>query len=487
MIRIAVLGTGYVGLVTGACFAELGHRVTCADIDASKINLLKRGLLPFHEPGLAEIVERNRARGRLTFELEPARAIAEARVVFICVGTPPGPDGSADLKAVLAACALVADSTRSRCLLVQKSTAPVGTARRLKDEIAARNGHGAHVEVAVNPEFLREGSAIETCLNPDRIVIGAESAGAVRLLRSVYLPISRAGTPVVVTNLESAEMIKYASNCFLATKISYINEIADLCEVVGADARVVARGMGLDGRIGPKFLHAGPGFGGSCFPKDTQALVRYAAERGLSLRIAQAALDVNRAQRERMVRKTDEALGGLRGRRIAVLGLAFKPNTDDVRDSPALELAERFLECGATVVAHDPEAIANARTTAVGQRLTYASGPYSAAKGADALVIVTEWELYRKLDLRRAAGLLRRPVMLDLRGIYEPQEAVEAGLDYHCVGSCSRPGAGRAPAEQGGGVDLVARGHSHSISMGGRVPPSQPGTRAPRAEGRTVR
>jgi len=445
VIRVSMLGTGYVGLVTGACFAELGHHVTCADVDASKINLLQSGQLPFHEPGLAELVERNRARGRLTFDVEPARAVAQAQVVFISVGTPPGPDGSADLSAVFAACALVADNTRNRCLLVQKSTAPVGTARRLKEEIAARNGHGVHVEVAVNPEFLREGSAIETCLKPDRIVIGAESDAAEQLLRELYLPLSRAGTPVVVTNLESAEMIKYASNCFLATKISYINEIADLCEVVGADARVVARGMGLDGRIGPKFLHAGPGFGGSCFPKDTQALVRFAAEKGMELRIAQAALDVNHAQRERMVRKTDEALGGLRGRRIAVLGLAFKPNTDDVRDSPALDLAERYLACGATVVAHDPEAITNARATAVGKRLAYASGPYAAARGADALVIVTEWEQYRNLDLRRAAGLLRRPVMLDLRCVYEPEQAVAAGLDYHCVGRCSRLGAGRHP------------------------------------------
>jgi UDPglucose 6-dehydrogenase len=443
MVRITILGTGYVGLVTGACFAELGNRITCTDVDSRKIDLLQRGLLPFHEPGLAELVERNRARGRLTFELEPARAVAKAQMAFICVGTPPGPDGSADLSAVFAACQLVAENTRNRCLLVQKSTSPVGTARRLTEEIARRNGHGEHVEVAVNPEFLREGSAIETFLRPDRIVIGAESERAERLLRKIYLPLSLKGTPVVVTNLETAEMIKYASNCFLATKISYINEIANLCEVVGADARVVARGMGLDLRIGPKFLHAGPGFGGSCFPKDTQALVRFAAEKGERLRIAEAALEVNRAQPERMVRKTEQALGGLRGRHIAMLGLAFKPNTDDVRDSPALELAERYLACGATVVAHDPEAMANARATPVGKRLTYASGPYAAAKGADALVIVTEWELYRKLDLQRAAGLLRRPVMLDLRCVYEPQQAVEAGFDYHCVGECSRLGAGR--------------------------------------------
>jgi len=446
MIRITMLGTGYVGLVSGACLAELGNRVTCTDVDCHKIRLLQRGELPFYEPGLTELVERNRARGRLAFDLEPTRAIADAQVVFISVGTPPGPDGSADLSAVFAACHLVTENTPNRYkLLVQKSTAPVGTARRLREELASRNGHGARVDVAANPEFLREGSAIETFLHPDRVVIGAETARAERLLRKIYLPLCLQGTPVLVTNLEAAEMIKYASNCFLATKISYINEIADLCEAVGADVRVVAHGMGLDRRIGPKFLHAGPGFGGSCFPKDAQALVRFAAERGERLRIAEAALDVNRAQRDRMVRKTEQALGSLWGRRIALLGLAFKPNTDDVRDSPALDLAEKYLACGATVVAHDPEGIANARATPVGRRLIYASGPYTAARGADALVVVTDWESYRRLDLRRVAWLLRQPILLDLRGIYEPRQAVDAGLDYHCVGGSSQLGAGSRP------------------------------------------
>jgi len=442
MNRITMLGTGYVGLVTGACFAELGNSVTCTDIDSHKIRRLQSGELPFYEPGLAALVERNRARGRLAFEPEPGPAVAEAQVVFIAVGTPPGADGSADLSAVFAACHLVVENSRNRYrLLVQKSTAPMGTARQLRQEIARRNGHGAHVDVAVNPEFLREGSAIETFLHPDRVVIGSETARAERLLRKIYLPLALQGTPVLATNLESAEMIKYASNCFLATKISYINEIADLCETVGADVRVVARGMGLDRRIGSKFLHAGPGFGGSCFPKDAQALVHFAAEKGERLRIAEAALDVNRAQRERMVRKSDLALGGLRGRRIALLGLAFKPNTDDIRDSPALDLAERYLEHGATVVTHDPEAMPNTRATLLGQRLSYATGPYEAAEDADALVVVTDWESYRRLDLRRVASLLRRPVLLDLRGIYDSQHAVEAGLDYHCVGGPARRGA----------------------------------------------
>jgi UDPglucose 6-dehydrogenase len=466
MIRITMLGTGYVGLVTGACLAELGNQVTCADIDSRKIRLLMRGELPFYEPGLAELVEKNRAAGRLSFELEPAAAVSHAQVVFISVGTPPLPDGSADLSAVFAARHLVIENNPNRyVLLVQKSTSPVGTARRLREEIASRNGHGAHVDVAVNPEFLREGTAIHDFLHPDRVVIGAETVRAERLLRKLYLPLLLQGTPAVVTNYESAEMIKYASNCFLATKISYINEIADLCETVGADVRVVARGMGLDGRIGHKFLHAGPGFGGSCFPKDTQALVRFAAEKGERLRIAEAALDVNRSQRERMVRKTEEALGGLWGRRIALLGLAFKPDTDDVRESPALDLAELYMARGATVVAHDPAAMATARATPVGQRLTYASGPYAAAKGADALVVVTDWDEYRKLDLKRIAWLLGRPAVFDLRGIYQPQAVAEAGLDYHCVGGSPRLGAahraaanGHANGSENGSADLAGEG-----------------------------
>ena len=450
MIRIAMLGTGYVGLVTGACLAELGNQVTCTDIDTPKIRLLRRGGLPFYEPCLAELVERNQSRGRLAFELDPARAVSDAQVVFISVGTPPLPDGSADLSAVFAACDLVVESAPSRYrLLVQKSTAPVGTARRLQERIQSRNGHGMHVDVAVNPEFLREGSAIQDFLRPDRIVIGAETSRAERLLRKIYLPLSLQGIPMLATNMESAEMIKYASNCFLATKISYINEIADLCEAVGADARVVSQGMGLDPRIGPRFLQAGPGFGGSCFPKDAQALVRFAAEKGERLRIAEAALDVNLAQRERMVRKTEEVLGGLWGRRIALLGLAFKPDTDDVRESPALDLAELFLARGATVVAHDPVAMANARVTQVGQRLTYASGPYAAAKGADALVVVTDWDAYRKLDMKRLSWLLARPAVFDLRGIYQPEAVAEAGLDYHCVGGPPRLGAASRPATNG--------------------------------------
>ncbi len=441
-----MLGTGYVGLVSGACLAELGHHVTCTDIDARKIQQLQLGRMPFYEPGLAGLVQQNCAGGRLTFEPELARATAGAEAVFIAVGTPPMADGSADLSALFAACHVVIGTSPNRfTLLIQKSTAPVGTARRLRQEIASCNGHGERLEVAVNPEFLQEGSAIENFLHPDRVVIGTGSARAERLMRRIYAPISLQGTPLVATTLESAEMIKYASNCLLATKVSYINEIANLCEAVEADARVVARGMGLDRRIGPKFLHPGPGFGGSCFPKDAQALLRFAAERGVSLRIVAAALEVNNAQGERMVDKSEAALGGLAGPRIALLGLAFKPNTDDIRESPGLRLAEMYLERGAAVVAHDPMAVPNVMATTVGRSLRFADDPYEAVRDADALVVVTDWEEYRRLDLRRVASLLRRPVLLDLRCIFKPKDAVDAGLDYHSVGLQPLLGGRRGP------------------------------------------
>ena len=449
MIRITMVGTGYVGLVTGACLADIGHRVTCTDVDSHKIARLMRGELPFHEPGLAALMGSNRARNRLSFEADPAVAVAEAQVVFLTVGTPPGPDGAADLGAFFAASGAIERARRHDQVLVQKSTAPVGTARRLVQALALRNGHRPHLDVAVNPEFLREGSAIEDFLRPDRIVIGVETPRAERALRAIYRPLVLRGAPLLVTDLESAEMIKYASNCFLATKISYINEIANLCETVGADARVVARGMGMDRRIGPKFLGPGPGFGGSCFPKDARALVRFADQKGERLRIAEAALDANEAQRERMVRKAEEAMGGLKFRRIALLGLAFKPDTDDVRESPGLDLAGRLIERGATIVAHDPQAIENARATPVGRRLFYAPDPYAAVQHADAVMLVTEWEAYRRLDLRRVASLLRNPVLLDLRGVFDPQHAVDAGLDYHGVGVPVRLGAPRL-VEAGG-------------------------------------
>lgn len=480
MNRITMLGTGYVGLVSGACLAELGHIITCTDIDAHKIRRLQLGQMPFYEPGLDTLVQRNHARGRLAFEADPARATAGAEAVFIAVGTPSGADGSADLSALFAACHLVIESAPTRpMLLVQKSTAPVGTARRLRHEIASRNGHGVLLEVAVNPEFLQEGCAIETFLHPDRVVIGTDSVRAERLMRRIYRPLSLQGTPMVATTLESAEMIKYASNCLLATKISYINEIANLCESVGADARVVAHGMGLDHRIGSSFLHPGPGFGGSCFPKDAQALLRFAAECGVTLRVVSAALEVNRAQAERMVVKSEAALGALPAPRIALLGLSFKPETDDIRESPGLRLAEIYLERGASVVAHDPMAMPNVRTTALGRRMRFAEAPYEAVHDADALVVATDWEQYRNLDLRRVASLLRHPVLLDLRRIFEPQDAVDAGLDYHCVGLPPRLGDRnhREPRTQAGlgarrtAVDRATPTHARADSVSRKSAP----------------
>jgi UDPglucose 6-dehydrogenase len=445
LIRIAVLGTGYVGLVTGACLADFGHKVVCADVDAEKIARLAHGEIPFFEPGLGELVERNVHDGRLSFTADVARAIRGAQVVFIAVGTPPGKDGAADLSAIFAAGRLVAENlSRRYTLVVQKSTAPVGTARRLAEEIQKRAGDGC-VDVASNPEFLREGSAIDTFLRPDRVVIGVETPRAEKLLREIYRPLYLIETPMVVTDLETAELIKYAANAFLATKISYINEIANLCEAVGADVQTVAKAIGLDGRIGRKFLHAGAGFGGSCFPKDTRALVRFAAAAGARVRIVESTIEANEAQRTRMVEKIADAVGGeLAGKRIALLGLAFKPNTDDVREAPALAIAAGLLRRGARVVAHDPVAMDAVRALPIGKRLEFAADPYQAARGADAVALVTEWNLYRRLDLKKLARILRRPRVVDLRNVYCAEDAALAGLDYWSVGRPPRRGAARA-------------------------------------------
>ena len=434
MIKIAVVGTGYVGLVTGACLADFGHKVVCADADASKIQSLERGQIPFYEPGLEELVRRNVGEGRLSFTADVGAAVAPANVVFIAVGTPPLPDGSADLSAVFEVGRLIASKLSGGYkVVVQKSTAPVGTARRLWKELERAAGDGG-VDVASNPEFLREGSALETFLRPDRVVIGAETPRSERLLRAIYRPLYLIETPTVVTTLETAELIKYASNAFLAMKISFINEIANLCESVGADVQTVAKAMGLDGRIGRKFLHAGPGYGGSCFPKDTMALAAFARERGERVRLVESTVEVNKAQKARMVEKIDKAVGGSRGKRIAVLGLSFKPNTDDIREAPALDIVAGLVKRGAKVVAHDPAAMEAVKQTPLGQRITFAQDPYEAAHGADAVAILTEWNLYRRLDLKMLAKILRRPVVLDLRNLYEPEDLAQAGLVHHSVG-----------------------------------------------------
>jgi UDPglucose 6-dehydrogenase len=438
MIRITIVGTGYVGLVTGACLADFGNRVVCADVDASKIQSLEKGQIPFYEPGLEELVRRNLREGRLSFSSDVAKAVAPAHVVFIAVGTPPAADGSADLSAVFAVGRLIASQLAGGYkVVVQKSTAPVGTARRLWDELKRAAGDGG-VDVASNPEFLREGSALETFLRPDRVVLGAETPRSERLLRAIYRPLYLIETPMVVTTLETAELIKYASNAFLAMKVSYINEIANLCEAVGADVQTVAKAVGLDGRIGRKFLHAGPGYGGSCFPKDTLALAHFAREKGEKLRLVESTSAANEAQKARMVDKIEKAVGSLSGKRIALLGLAFKPNTDDIREAPALDIAAGLLKRGAKVVAHDPAAMEAVRATSVGKKLEFAQDPYEAAHGADAVVIVTEWNLYRRLDLRMLAKIQRRPIFVDLRNLYAPEDVAQAGLHHHSVGRAPR-------------------------------------------------
>jgi UDPglucose 6-dehydrogenase len=434
MIRVCVVGTGYVGLVTGACLADFGNEVRCVDVDESKIARLGNGEIPFFEPGLEELVSRNREAGRITFATDLAAATRWADVIFITVGTPPKKDGSADLSAVFAVGEAVARAARGYKVVVQKSTAPVGTARKLWAALKKAAGRRAVIDVASNPEFLREGSAIETSMRPDRVVIGAETPRAEKLLRELHEPLYLLETPITVTNLETAELIKYASNAFLATKISFINEVANLCEQVGADVNTVARAMGQDRRIGNKFLHAGPGYGGSCFPKDTLALASFARAAGAPFTLVETVVGVNERQKARMVEKARVALGGLKGRRLAVLGLTFKPNTDDIRESPALDIMSGLVKAGATVVAHDPVGMPHVKRLPIGRKITFADDPYAAVTGADAALLVTEWNEYRTLDLKQLKKRLRRPVLLDLRNIFDADEARAAGLTYVGVG-----------------------------------------------------
>ena len=440
MHSITVIGTGYVGLVTGACLADFGNRVTCVDGDEGKIERMSRLELPFFEPGLVELVARNRDEGRLRFSADLPTALKGAKVVFITVGTPPRRDGSADTSAVFEVAKQVARNLGGYKLVVQKSTAPVGTARAVWKAMKRSAPRGAEFDVASNPEFLREGSAIETFMHPDRVVIGAETRRAENILRKVYAPLFLIETPMVVTTLETAELIKYAANAFLATKISFINEIANLSEAVGADVQEVAKAIGMDRRIGPKFLHAGPGYGGSCFPKDTQALVAFARDAGLRARVVEATIDANRHQMQRMVGKIVDAIGTPRGKRVAVLGLSFKPNTDDLREAPALTIVAGLRRRGVRVTAFDPSAMAGARRILKG--VAFAADAYEAARGADALAIVTEWNEFRNLDLARLRRLMRKPVLCDLRNIYDPEEVEAAGFRHVGVGR-GRPGRRR--------------------------------------------
>jgi UDPglucose 6-dehydrogenase len=436
-MRIAMIGTGYVGLVSGACFSEFGVSVTCVDKDAGKIERLSRGEIPIYEPGLEHLVASNAAAGRLSFTTELKSAVAGADAVFIAVGTPSRRgDGHADLTYVFAVAAEIAEALRQtaseRTIVVTKSTVPVGTGRQVERILCEVLPQG-RFDVASNPEFLREGSAIQDFMRPDRVVIGTDSEHARTVLRALYRPLYLLETPIVFTTIETAELIKYAANAFLATKITFINEVADLCEAVGADVQDVARGIGLDGRIGRKFLHAGPGFGGSCFPKDCQALVRTAEQAETPLAIVETVLRVNEDRKRRMAERIAAVCGGsVAGLTLAALGLTFKPNTDDMRDSPSLAFLPALREAGATIRAFDPEGMAEAKKLM--PELDYRDDAYQAIDGADALVLITEWNEFRGLDLDRVKQLLRQPLVIDLRNIYKPEEMLAAGLVYHSIG-----------------------------------------------------
>jgi UDPglucose 6-dehydrogenase len=432
-MRIAMIGTGYVGLVSGACFSQFGIDVVCVDKDEGKIKALEAGRIPIYEPGLDKLVEENRAAGRLTFSTDLARSVSGADAVFIAVGTPARRgDGHADLTYVYAAAAEIADALDHYAVIVTKSTVPVGTGREVR-RIVQQRRPGLEFDVASNPEFLREGAAIEDFMKPDRIVIGVESERARDVMRAIYRPLYLIETPMVITSLETAELIKYAGNTFLATKITFINEMADLCEKVGADVHDVARGIGLDGRIGRKFLHPGPGYGGSCFPKDTLALAYTAREVGSPVTIVEQVIHVNTERKKRMAQRVIEACGGsVAGKTVGVLGLAFKPNTDDMRDAPSLDIVPALVAAGARVQAYDPAAMTEAARILNG--VDYKENAYDVARDADCLVVLTEWTQFRALDPKRLKQLLRQPVVVDLRNVFNPAEMRELGFAYACVG-----------------------------------------------------
>ncbi len=434
-MKIAMIGTGYVGLVTGTCFAEFGHHVTCVDKLEEKIKTLKDGDIPIYEPGLDVMVAKNAKEGRLRFTTDLAEAVPDAEAVFIAVGTPTSRrgDGYADLTYIYAAAKEVAEYLEGYTVIVDKSTVPVGTARQVARIISETNPE-ANFDVASNPEFLREGAAIADFMRPDRVVIGIESERSEQVLREIYQPLYLRDTPIVSTTIETAELTKYAANAFLAVKISFINEIASVCEAVDANVTDLAKGIGMDGRIGSKFLHPGPGYGGSCFPKDTLALMRLVQEYGESLRIVEAAVEVNAAQKARMVKKIRDALGGSEaGKTLAVLGLTFKPETDDMRDAPALTILPALLEKGATVRAHDPKGMEEAKKY-LPEDVEYVSGAYEACEGANAVILMTEWNQYRALDFERLKKGMKTPIFIDLRNVYDPTSLKNVGFSYVGVG-----------------------------------------------------
>jgi len=432
-VHIGIIGTGYVGLVTGACFAEFGIYVTCIDKDDKKVRSLKKGEVPFYEPGLEGLVKKNIKNGRLRFSTRIQDAVDSSLVIFIAVGTPPRGDGSADMRYVESVAEEIAEHIKGYKVIVTKSTVPVGTGAKLTKIISKKLKEQVDFDIVSNPEFLREGSAIEDFMRPNRVVIGARSQQAAAIMKDLYGPLYLIETPFVITNVETAELIKYASNSFLAVKISFINELSNLCDRVGADVHVVAKGMGLDHRIGAKFLHPGPGYGGSCFPKDTRALLTIASNKGLELGIVRSAVEANERQKTIMTEKIKNGLGSLKDKTIAVLGLSFKPNTNDMREAPSISIIEKLLKEKAKVKAFDPIAMEDAKLV-FHDKIKYAKGPYDCVKGADAVVILTEWNEFRNLELLKIKTLLKTPNFFDLRNIYEPEKMKRLGFNYFCVG-----------------------------------------------------
>jgi UDPglucose 6-dehydrogenase len=440
-MQIAVVGTGYVGLVTGACLADFGHTVTCVDSDPGRIARLRQGEVPFYEPGLPEIVLRNAAAGRLRFTTDVGSAVRASTVIFLAVGTPEGSDGEADLTQVLAAASSIAPHIDGYRVIATKSTVPIGTGAWLRQVVERRLPRPVEFDVVSNPEFLREGSAVNDFMRPDRVVVGVTSERAASIMRELYRPLYLIETPVVVTDLETSEMSKYASNAFLAIKISFINEIAALCDEVGADVHIVAKAMGLDKRIGPKFLHPGPGYGGSCFPKDTRALAAMGRRFGARQQLVESAIEVNERQRDRMVQKLGAELGDLGGKEIAILGLTFKPNTSDLREAPAIDICRKLAAAGARLRAFDPVGRAEATIALadVGRLIRFPDDLYEAVAGADAVLIMTEWNEFRGLDLARVKPLMRQPVLLDARNVLDPAHARAHGFVYLCTGRQAVP------------------------------------------------
>lgn len=431
-MHIAVIGTGYVGLVSGACFAEFGVDVTCVDVDVTKIEKLHQGIIPIYEPGLDQLVHKNVKAGRLHFTTDIKSAVEQALVVFLAVGTPPQADGTPDMSYYRQAAKDVADAMNGYKVLVTKSTVPVGTGKWLKEFVAENLNIDTEFGVASNPEFLREGAAIEDFMRPDRVVIGSNENRAIEVMKDLYRPLFLIETPIVITSLEAAELIKYAANAFLATKITFINEVANLCDAIGCDVHDVARGMGMDNRIGRKFLHPGPGYGGSCFPKDTRALTTVADQFGVETRIVDAVIEANERQRDAMIPKIEKLVGDLAGKRVGMLGLSFKPETDDMRESPAIDIIKSIVAKGGTVRAFDPVAMEESKHFVTG--IEYATDEYDAIDGADVMVIVTEWNQFRALDMERVKRLLKAPKIADLRNVYEPGDMRELGFEYVGVG-----------------------------------------------------